>query len=168
MSLAAVVCESGAIKHMHQATNALAVGLVLAVSVASCSNLWDPGPTLMQFGIVGTFSDDCSRPVAEGGARAIYEVRPGTYPTLTVINSLGTFQSKIVRVDAIGPTELVMYIDDPDGTWNEVDIEKEGQGFRTFRMVVHRPNAYLPLTPVNNGFVAGGQALGPYAEKCAA
>lgn len=95
-----------------------------------------------------------------------YDVRPGAYPTLTVINSLGTFHSKIVRVDVVGPTELVMYIDDPDGTWNDVEIEIGDRGFRTTRMVVHRPDAYRPLTPVDNGLVAGGRALGPFAEKC--
>lgn len=48
----------------------LAAGL--PVWVASCTSApWDPGATLAQYGIVGAFSDDCSKPLAAGGVRAI-------------------------------------------------------------------------------------------------
>ena len=134
-----------------------AVRVLLAVSavlsslalLAGCVSP-SPSPALLQFGIVGTFSDDCSRGIAEGGARAIYDVPPGGVPTFTAVNRYGTFRSKIVRADQVNANTLIMYIDDPDGTWNEVDVQRQGNGFLTTRMVAHKPNAYRAVVAVGD------------------
>ena len=81
---------------------------------------------LRKFGLVGTFSDDCSKTIEDGGARAIYEVPATGYPTFTAVNRLGTFRSKIERTDQVGDDTLIMYVVHPDGAWDEIDIQKEG------------------------------------------
>jgi hypothetical protein len=100
---------------------------------------------LRKFGLVGTFSDDCSKPVKEGGARAIYEVpATGGFPTFTAVNGYGTFRSQIERTDQFNADTLIMYVVHSDGAWDKIDIQKEGTGFRTIKMVVYKRNAWSP------------------------
>lgn len=132
---------------------------------------------MRQFGLVGTFSDDCSKPIEEGGARAIYEVPARGYPTLTAVNKLGTFQSKIERTDQVSADTLTMYVVHTDGAWDEVAVQKEGTGFRTIKMVVHKRNDWRPLVAVDashpsvtvnagDSIVSGVGPLVADAEKC--
>ena len=127
-----------------------------------------PGPVLRQFGVVGTFAEDCARGIDAGGARAIYDVPPSGngYPTFTAINRYGTFRSRIVRADRIGPNRLIMYVDDPSGAWNEVDIERAGNGFVTTRMVSHRPDVYRPVVAIGDRGPRGNSGEGLYVERC--
>lgn len=137
------------------------------VALGCLGGCTDPGVQLQQFGVVGTFAEDCARSVADGGARAIYAVRPGTYPTFTAVNRYGRFQSKIVRADRIGPDTLIIYTDDPGGAWNEIDMRRVDNGFVTTRMISHKPNEYRPLVAVGNtgaGPSAGGDGL--FVQKC--
>jgi hypothetical protein len=160
-------CREGKVtKAIRCGASAIGCIFALAGSIAGCAGALDPGATLSRYGMVGTFSDDCSRPIADGGAIAIYDVRPGVAPTVTAINRAGTFQSKIVRADPISPTDLVMYINQPDGSLEEVEVRKEDRGFRTMRMVVHRRNEYFPAVAVNHGALAGGSDRGTMAERC--
>ena len=126
-----------------------------------------PGPVLRQFGVVGTFAEDCSRGIEAGGARAIYDVPPTGYATFTAVNRYGTFHSKIVRADQINANTLIMYTNDPDGTWSEIDIQKAGNGFLTTKMVSHKPNRYLPLVAIGEGGSTGSAGRGLFVEKCA-
>ena len=145
---------------------ALAVpALATLACLAGCVS---PGPVLRQFGVVGTFAEDCSRGIDAGGARAIYDVPPGGYgyPTFTAVNRYGTFRSRIVRADRIGPNRLIMYIDDPTGTWNEVDIERTGNGFVTTRMVSHRPDTYRPVVAIGDRGADGNSGAGLVVERC--
>jgi hypothetical protein len=150
------------------AVSALLSSLALLTGCVSPS----PSPALLQFGIAGTFSDDCSRSLAEGGARAIYDVPPSGVPTFTAVNRYGTFRSKIVRADQVNADTLIMYIDDPDGTWNEVDVQREGNGFLTTRMVAHKPNAYRPVVAVGDPDAfdyrraAADTRRGLFVQKC--
>lgn len=118
--------------------------------------------------MVGTFAEDCNQGIAEGGARAIYDVLPPGYgyPTFTAINHYGTFRSQVVRADRIGPNRLIMYTDDPSGTWNEIDIQKAGNGFLTTRMVSHKPNAYAPVVAIDDRGFAGNGRQGVLVERC--
>jgi len=143
-----------------------ALGALLALGLlAGCAS---PGMELRQFGVAGTFSDDCSRSIADGGARAIYDVSTAGYPTFTAVNRYGTFRSKIVRVDRIGPDRLVMYIDDPGGAWSEVDIRRQGDGFVTTRMINHKPNGYRPVVAVGSDGPPGtGGDEGLFVQRCA-
>ena len=137
-------------------------------ALAVLSGCISPGPTLRQFGVVGTFAEDCSRGIAEGGARAIYDVPPSGYgyPTFTAVNRYGTFRSRIVRADRIGTNRLIMYVDDPSGTWNEIDIEKTGNGFVTTRMVSHRRDAYRPVVAIGDRGRDGNSGTGLVVERC--
>lgn len=142
----------------------LAVPALLSLIVlAGCVG---PGPALRQFGVVGTFADDCNRGIDAGGARAIYDVPLDGYATVTAINRYGTFRSKIVRADQVSPNTLIMYTNDPNGAWNEIEIQREGNGFITRRMVSHQPNQYRPVVAVGNRGMVGGSGEGLYVEKC--
>ncbi|HWE75966.1 MAG TPA: hypothetical protein VG328_22595 [Stellaceae bacterium] len=127
-----------------------------------------PGQALRQFGVVGTFAEDCSRSVAQGGARAVYDVPASGDATFTAVNRYGTFRSRIVRADRIGPDTLIMYVDDPGGAWNEIDMRRVDNGFVTTRMVSHKPNEYLPRVAVGNtgasDAATGGQGL--FVQRC--
>jgi hypothetical protein len=138
--------------------------LVALGCLGGCTN---PGVQLQQFGVVGTFAEDCSRSVADGGARAIYELGPpGGYPTFTAVNRYGIFRSKIVRVDRVNPDTLILYTDDPGGAWNEIDMRRVDNGFVTTRMISHKPNDYRPLVAVGGpGGNAGGEGL--FVQRCA-
>src|ERR1700754_4765186 len=52
---------------------------VWASVLAGCTG--SPDMMLKKFGLVGTFSDDCSKAIEQGGARAIYETPDRGYPT---------------------------------------------------------------------------------------
>jgi hypothetical protein len=138
----------------------VAAPLVLLVGCTS------PSMQLRQFGVVGTFADDCSKSIDEGGARAIYDVSGAGYPTFTAVNRYGTFRSKIVRADRIGANTLVIYTNDPGGAWDEIDIHKEANGFRTTRMVSHKPNNYRPVVAIDSDGPAGPRDQGLFVEKC--
>lgn len=127
-----------------------------------------PGTTLRQFGIVGTFAEDCSKSIEAGGARAIYDVPATGYaaPTFTAINRYGTFRGQIVRADRIGYDRLVMYIDNPGGAWDEVEIRKTANGFVTTRMVSHKPNQYRPQVAIGEGGLVADAQRGLFVEKC--
>jgi hypothetical protein len=160
------------VHHMLRAPAGRAVRALSAVpafaALAVLSGCVSPGQTLRQFGVVGTFAEDCSRGVDAGGARAIYDVPPSGYgyPTFTAINRYGTFRSRIVRADRIGLDRLIMYIDDPTGTWNEIDIEKTGNGFVTTRMVSHRPDTYRPVVAIGDRGPDGARGAGLVVERC--
>jgi hypothetical protein len=140
---------------------AVPAGVALGV-LAGCAS---PGATLQQFGVVGTFAEDCAKSIEQGGARAIYAVPPVGYPTFTAVNRYGTFQSKIVRADRVGPDTLILYTDDPGGAWNEIDMRRVDNGFVTTRMVSHKPNEYRPLVAVgNSGSSINGDGL--FVQKC--
>jgi len=142
---------------------------VLAVAaLAGLAGCVSPGPVLRQFGVVGTFAEDCSRAIAQGGARAIYDVPPPGYgdPTFTAVNRYGTFRTKIVRADRIDDNTLIMYFNDPGGAWSEVDIRKSGNGFITTKMVSHRPNQYRPLVAIGDRRPGGNSGEGLFVEKC--
>ncbi|HEY1506916.1 MAG TPA: hypothetical protein VGF92_21625 [Stellaceae bacterium] len=124
------------------------------------------GSVLRQFGVVGTFAEDCSKGIAEGGARAIYDVPPAGVPTFTAVNRYGTFRSKIVRADRVSADTIIMYTDDPGGAWNEIDIRKAGNGFVTTRMISHKPDQYRPLVAIGDRGMGGAAAHGLYVEKC--
>jgi hypothetical protein len=144
----------------------LAVPALLSLgALAGCTS---PGLVLRQFGVVGTFAEDCSRDIADGGARAIYDVPPPGYgyPTFTAINRYGTFRSRIVRADRIGPNRLIMYFDDPGGAWNEIDMRREGNGFVTTSMISHRPDAYRPVVAIGERGPGGSSGQGLYIERC--
>ena len=141
----------------------VAAPLIALAFVAGC--VTSPGPVLRQFGMVGTFSDDCSRSIEDGGARAIYE-DGGYYPTFTAVNRYGTFHSKIVRADRIGPDRLIMYVDDPSGAWNEIEIERAENGFVTTRMVSHRPNDYRPQVAIGGDRFTPDTGDGLFVERC--
>lgn len=136
------------------------------LSLALLTGCVSPGPVLRQFGVVGTFAEDCSRGIEAGGARAIYDVPPGGYPTFTAVNRYGTFRSRIVRADRIGPNRLIMYIDDPGGAWNEIDMERAGNGFVTTRMVSHQPNTYRPVVAIGDRGRGGNGGDSLYVQKC--
>jgi len=145
---------------------AFAIPALLSLGVlAGCTS---PGSVLRQFGVVGTFAEDCSRDIAAGGARAIYDVPPlgYGYPTFIAVNRYGTFRSRIVRADRIGPNRLIMYIDDPSGTWNEIDMTREGNGFVTTSMISHRPNTYRPVVSIGDRGPGGIRGQGLYVERC--
>jgi hypothetical protein len=158
--------------HLPRAPAGRAVRALSAVpalaALAALSGCVSPGPTLRQFGVVGTFAEDCSRGIDAGGARAIYDVPPSGYgyPTFTAINRYGTFRSRIVRADRIGPNRLIMYVDDPTGTWNEIDMEKTGNGFVTTRMVSHRPDTYRPVVAIGDRGADGARGAGLVVERC--
>src|SRR6185437_2599872 len=135
-----------------------------ASTLAGCSSA--PDMMLRKFGLVGTFSDDCSKTIEDGGARAIYEVPATGYPTFTAVNRLGTFRSKIERTDQVGDDTLIMYVVHPDGAWDEIDIQKEGAGFRTIKRVVHKRNAWHPTITVDAGHTVGNGVAGLVVEKC--
>ena len=138
-----------------------APALLLLAALGGCAS---PGPVLRQFGVVGTFAEDCSRGITQGGARAIYDVPPPGHgdPTFTAVNRYGTFRSRIVRADRIGPDTLIMYVDNPGGAWDEIDIRKTGNGFVTTRMVSHRPDQYRALVAVGKR----GSGEGLFVERC--
>jgi hypothetical protein len=144
----------------------LAVPALLALALLT--GCVSPGPVLRQFGVVGTFAEDCSRDIAQGGARAIYDVPAPGYgvPTFTAVNRYGTFRSRIVRADRIGPNRLIMYVDDPNGGWSEIDIEKTGNGFVTTRMVSHQPNAYRPVVAIGDRGPRGNGREALFVERC--
>jgi hypothetical protein len=150
----------------------LAAPALLSLAMLAACVSPSPSPALRQFGVVGTFSDDCSRGIAAGGARAIYDVPPVGIPTFTAVNRYGTFRSKIVRADQVNANTLVMYVDDPDGTWNEIHIQRQGNGFLTTRMVSHKPNAYRPVVAVGGEDEidarrpAGDTGRGLFVERC--
>jgi hypothetical protein len=146
-----------------------ALGAALALVVLILAGCASPGSQLRAFGIVGTFAEDCSRSIDAGGARAIYDVPATGYPTFTAVNRYGTFRSTIVRADRVAPDTLVMYSDDPGGAWNEIDIQRKGDGFVTTRMVSHKPNEYRPLVAVGDAgpAAAGGDDPGLFMQKCA-
>jgi hypothetical protein len=131
--------------------------------LAGCSS---PDMMLRQFGILGTFAEDCSTSIEDGGARAVYEVPAAGYPTFTAINRFGTFRSKIVRADRINASTLIMYVDDPDGAWDEIDLRKVDNGFLTIRVVSHKLNEWRPLVAIDNGRLAGNTDRGLFIEKC--
>jgi hypothetical protein len=132
---------------------------VWASVLAGCTG--PPDMTLRKFGLVGTFSDDCSKAIEEGGARAIYETPEEGYPTFTAVNRFGTFQSKIERVDyRVSSDMIIMYVVHPDGAWDEIDIQKEGTGFRTVKMVVHKRNDWSPSLTVDAGRIVGSSVVG--------
>lgn len=137
--------------------------LALLVILAGCTS---PGMQLSQFGVVGTFADDCSKSIDEGGARAIYDVSGTGYPTFTAVNRYGTFRSKIVRADRINANTLIIYTDDPGGAWNEIDLQREANGFRTTRMVSHKPNGYRPVVAIGGDGPAGRSDEGLFVERC--
>jgi hypothetical protein len=135
---------------------------VCASALVGCTSA--PDMTLRKFGLVGTFSDDCSKAIEEGGARAIYETPERGYPTFTAINRLGTFRAKIERTDYQASTEtLVMYVVHPDGAWDAVEVQKEGAGFRTVQMVAHKRNEWRPSLTVDAGQIVGGSVAGSSA-----
>jgi hypothetical protein len=136
------------------------------LSLAVLGGCVGPGPVLRQFGMVGTFADDCSRSIQAGGARAIYDVPPTGYATFTAVNRYGTFQSKIVRADQVNANTLIMYTNDPGGAWNEIEIQREGNGFMTRRMVSHQPNQYRPIVAVGRGGMADNNGTGLFVERC--
>jgi hypothetical protein len=138
------------------------------LSLAFLTGCVSPGAVLRQFGVVGTFAEDCSRGIDAGGARAIYDVPPSGYgyPTFTAVNRYGTFRSRIVRADRIGPNRLIMYVDDPSGTWNEIDMEKTANGFVTTRMVSHRPDTYRPIVAIGERGPRGNGGEGLVIERC--
>ena len=136
------------------------------VSLAIVTGCTSPGVQLRQFGVVGTFADDCSKSIEEGSARAIYDVSTAGYPTFTAVNRYGTFRSRIVRADRINANTLVIYTNDPGGAWNEVDIQKEPNGFRTTRMISHKPNQYRPLVAIGSDGPASDTGPGLFVEKC--
>ena len=142
--------------------------LVSLALLAACVSV-GPGPVLLQFGMVGTFAPDCNQGIADGGSRAIYDVPPvlDEYPTITAINRFGTFRSRIMRADRIGADRLIMYTDDPSGTWNEIDIEKAGNGFAATRMVSHKPNGYPPVIAIGDRAQAANGAETLFLERCA-
>ncbi len=116
---------------------------------------------LKKFGLVGTFSDDCSKTIEEGGARAIYEAPETGFPTFTAVNRFGTFRSEIERVDhRVSSDTLIMYVVHPDGAWDEIDIQKEGTGFRTIKMVVHKRSIWSPSLTVDAGRIVGSGDAG--------
>jgi hypothetical protein len=127
-----------------------------------------PGSELRRFGVVGTFADDCSKSVAEGGARAIYDVPPTGAATFIAVNRYGTFRSKIVRVDRRGPDTIVMYTDDPGGAWNQIVMTKRDGGFVTTQMVSHKPNDYRPVVAIGSdspeGTVSPDEGL--FVQRC--
>jgi hypothetical protein len=140
-------------------------GALFALAIlAGCSS---PGTTLRQFGVAGTFADDCSKRIDEGGARAIYDVSTAGYPTFTAVNRFGTFRSKIVRADRINADTVIIYTDDPGGAWNEIEMRKTGNGFVTTRMISHKPNDYRPVVAIGHaGGRPGEDDEGLFVEKC--
>lgn len=143
---------------------------VCASALAGCTG--SPNLMLKKFGLVGTFSDDCSKAIEEGGARAIYETPERGYPTFTAINRLGTFRSKIERTDYQASSDtLVMYVVHPDGAWDAIEIQKEGAGFRVVQMVAHKRNEWRLLLAVDAGQIVGGSVVsrgsaGVLVAKC--
>ena len=142
----------------------VAAALLALGILAGCTG---PGAVMRQFGVVGSFSEDCARPIAAGGARGIYDVSGAGYPTFIAINRYGTFGSKIVRADQIGPDRLILYIDRPGGAWDEIDLQKKDNGFLTTRMVSHKPNEPRPLVAIGSDRYAAPAGDGLFVQKCA-
>ena len=170
--LARLQCYGG-MNPLHQSPRAgarCAVRALLAVpalvSLAALAGCVSPGSVLRQFGVVGTFADDCSRQIEACCARAIYDVTPTGYPTFSAVNRYGTFRSTIVRADQVNANTLIMYTNDPGGAWNEIEIQRDGSGFVTRRMISHQPNQYRPLVAVGTGGMAGTSGEGLFVEKC--
>jgi hypothetical protein len=72
----------------------------------------------------------------------------------------------VSHCDRIGPNRLIMYTDDPSGTWNKIDIEKASNGFVTTRMVSHRPYAYRPVVAIGSPGPRGNRGDGLFVERC--
>ncbi len=142
------------------------VVLVLLLSSRS-AYAGDTKSDLKAFGLVGTFSHDCSKSIEQGGGTVTYVVPNSGEPTVTVRNSLGVFPYIIKEAKIAADGTIVLKEVSEDGkTDTDLVMQKIGARIRPMQLVAHVRGVDQPLVLIDNGITIKDGTPAPISARC--
>jgi hypothetical protein len=141
----------------------LLTGLFCATAIAQAPT--DTKTALRQFGLTGTFSEDCSTRQSNAGTAEKYEVPLVGDPTVVSRVNDHISQMTITRARIAGENKLVIDGRNEDGARYEITLEKSGNQIRIWRGVKD-PGGSASTTMVDDGIVPGTAVSIAWEERC--
>jgi hypothetical protein len=93
----------------------------------------DTDSALKRFGLIGSFSADCSRSIEQGGSRATYKIPLSREPAVTTRNPQGVFEFTIKQAIIVSGNEMIALNESSeDGKQAQVYIKKRERGFALY------------------------------------
>jgi hypothetical protein len=144
----------------------LTVALFLFLSIRP-THAGDIKSDLKAYGLVGTFSHDCSKSIAQGGDTVTYVIPNSGEPTVTMRNSLGVFAYIIKEANiAIDGTIVLKEVSVDGKTQTDLVMQKTGTGIRPIQVVAQVRGIDQPLVLVDNGLNTRDGTPAPIRERC--
>jgi hypothetical protein len=144
----------------------LTVALVLSLS-SRPTYAGDTKSDLKAYGLVGTFSHDCSRSIEQGGDTVTYVVPNSGEATVTTRNSLGVFAYIIKEANIATDGTIVLKEVSEDGkTQTDLVMQKIGTGIRPIQVVAQVRGIDQPLVLIDNGLNTRDGTPAPIRERC--
>ena len=142
---------------------ALLTGLSCAMAIAEAPA--ETNTALREFGLTGTFSEDCSAWQSASGAAERFEVPPVGDPTVISRVKDRVSHMTITRARFAGDNKVVIDGQTEDGARYEITLEKSGNQIRIWRGV-RDPDGSAPTTMVEDGMVPGTAVSIAWEQRC--
>ena len=147
------------------ACGGIVTGLLCAMAAAAQAPT-DTKTALRQFGLTGTFSEDCSAEQSEAGAWEKFDVPPVGDPTVISRAKDQISHMTITRARYSGENKVVIEGSvKEDGVRYEITLEKSGNQIRIWRGVKN-PGGSSPTTMVDDGMVPGTTVAIAWEQRC--
>jgi hypothetical protein len=125
----------------------------------------DTKTALREFGLTGTFSEDCAAGQSEAGAAERFEVPAVGDPTVVSRVKDHVSHMTITRARFAGDNKVVIDGRAEDGARYEITLEKSGDRIRIWRGVKD-PDGSAPTTMVEDGMVPGTPVTIAWERRC--